>query len=228
MGPTSTRVSASRVPASRVSAWVVLAVVATGCLTTGCDDRDEHEPSGPRAAPRAAGRVLERQRADVRATLGDLVRLAARGLSGEVRAARGRWDGCESIFPQGYRSFRYDADGRVDAGREATRPYLETLRPVLERHGFVVGGPGAGPGGGRSVAVTRDGLTATVSELPGRGDYVLLSVAGACVEVPADRRAAWSRRRERRPSLRAATGPARARGASAPQRVLPEMGRLPS
>ena len=60
---------------------------------------------------------------------------AATALAGRVTSATGHWEGCESVFPDGHRDFRYRASARIDAGPKASRPYLDVLAPALESAG---------------------------------------------------------------------------------------------
>ena len=47
----------------------------------------------------------------------------------------------------------------------------------------------------------RQEVGASFSELPDQGDYVLLSVAGPCVDVPEDEREDWLTRDEPTPDI---------------------------
>lgn len=136
---------------------------------------------------------LEQQRDRVRASAATLVQGAVAALPGRASQTTGRVEGCESASEQEFRTFRYRATARIDADPAATRPYLDVLGPVLLEAGFADPTPGERPGG--STLEARDGdLSATASELPGQGDYVLLSIEGPCLEVPEEDRAAWQRR----------------------------------
>lgn len=128
-------------------------------------------------------RRLEQQRLDVRSTTSELVRSAAETLAGESAGASGQFRGCESSGPETFENFRYRATGRIDAGSGTHRPYLDALTPVLQDAGFEASEMGERPGG-RTLTATREGIEASFSELPGQGDYVLVTVSGPCVDVP--------------------------------------------
>lgn len=127
--------------------------------------------------------VLEQQRLDVRSATTELVGSAAETLDGESAGASGQFRGCTSSGPETFESFRYRATGRINAGSGTARPYLDALTPVLQDAGFDAGETGERPGG-RTLTATRDGIEASFSELPGQGDYVLVTVAGPCIDVP--------------------------------------------
>ncbi len=164
---------------------LLLAAGLSGCGGGGGDDVDGSEATS----------ALEGQRDEVRTVASELVRAAVAGLDGRPSATTGGYEGCESAFPEEYRTFRYRATARVDAGRGATPPYLTGLGAVLTDAGFDEPTPGERPGGSTLTAV-RDDLSATFSELPEQGAYVLLAVEGPCVEVPEDDRDAWQRRQD--------------------------------
>ncbi|WP_309647951.1 hypothetical protein [Nocardioides sp.] len=137
--------------------------------------------------------ALEQQRDRVRAASASLVTGVADALGGRASQTTGRVEGCESASEDELRTFRYTATGRVDAGPGASRPHLDALGPVLVAAGFADPTPGSRPGGSTLEGSSGD-LTATLSELPGQGDYVLLSVEGPCLEVPEADRRDWQRR----------------------------------
>jgi hypothetical protein len=183
------------VTARPVLGWLLLLVLAGGLGACGFVAGDDG-PVDPDAAH--ADDELEQQRAAVRDAAAALLRGAERALAGQVATGTGSWRGCESTFNDQHRNFQYLAEGRVDA--TGPRPYLETVRAVLEDAGFVVGHESKRPGG-RSLTASRDAVSATFSELPEQGDYVLLSVSGPCVDVPEDQRDAWERKRDPSPAL---------------------------
>ncbi|GAB2765333.1 hypothetical protein GCM10027020_17160 [Nocardioides salsibiostraticola] len=127
--------------------------------------------------------VLEQQRLDVRSAMTELMRSAAETLEGESAGASGQFRGCTSSGPETFEDFRYRATGRIDAGSGTARPYLDALTPVLQDADFDAGEVGERPGG-RTLTSTREGIEASFSELPGQGDYVLVTVSGPCVDVP--------------------------------------------
>lgn len=181
-----------------------LAVVArsttvwmAGCLVlltlTACDRGDDVDPAEATA-------TLEAQRADVRDLVAALATDAAAALGGRVALASGHWAGCESVFPEGHRNFRYRATARVEAGVDTRRPYLDALSQVLDDAG-VAAASGERPGGRTLGGSTGGGVEARFSELPGQGDYVLLDASGPCVDVPSDERDEWERRSDPTPIL---------------------------
>ncbi len=139
--------------------------------------------------------ALDAQRSDVRSLVATLARGAAAALGGRVATATGHWEGCESVFPEGHRSFRYRASARIAAGPEAARPYLETLAPALGELALT----GGERPGGRVLGGAEGDLEMRFSELPGEGDYVLLDASGPCVDVPADQRKEWEGRPDPEP-----------------------------
>lgn len=175
-------------------AVAVVALLGPGVAACGPEGGDHVD------ATDAAGR-LERQREDARAATGDLQTRAADALAGTVTRSVGQWRGCESGAVEEYTSFRYLTDARVDVPPSTPRPYLDPLVQVYRAAGFDGVEEGERPGG-RTLRATRAGLTAAFSELPGQGDHVLLTVAGLCVDVPEDERAAWLTREEPAPQIR--------------------------
>jgi len=165
-----------------LAGWLSAVLVLGGC-GSGEDD----------VSPEADSAALEQQRDRVRASAATLVTGAVVALGGRASATTGRVEGCESASEDEFRTFRYRATARVDTGVDATRPYLDALGPVLLDAGFADPTVGERPGGS-TLEASDDDLTATASELPGQGDYVLLSVEGPCLEVPEADRAAWQRR----------------------------------
>lgn len=164
--------------------WV--GVLSVMLVLSGCGSGGEDVADGGSAA-------LERQRVQVRASAAPLVVGAVDALGGRASQATGRVEGCGSASEDEYRTFRYRATARVDVGTSASRPYLDALAPVMVDAGWAEPTPGERPGG-TTLGATDGDLTATASELPGQGDYVLLSVEGPCLEVPEADRQAWQRR----------------------------------
>ena len=142
---------------------------------------------------------LEKQRDDVRTATAELQQSAATALGGTVRSSTGQWRGCEAGGLEEYKNFRYLADARIDVA-DAARPYLDQLQAVFEETGFGGIEPGERPGG-RTLHGERQEVGASFSELPDQGDYVLLSVAGPCVDVPEDEREDWLTRDEPTPDI---------------------------
>jgi hypothetical protein len=170
-----------------MAGWALAALVLTGC-----DQGEAVEPDDATA-------TLEAQRVEVRDLVATLATGAATALDGRVSTATGHWEGCDSVFPEGHRSFRYRASARIDVGSSATRPYLDTLGSALEEMGLTAT-PGERPGG-RTLGGTKGDLELRFSELPGQGDYVLLDVSGHCVDVPDDEREEWEGRPDPAPIL---------------------------
>jgi hypothetical protein len=168
---------------------LLVVAVASGCRTGD----DVNGGTGGDADDATA--ALEAQRDEVRQAAADLVTGAVAALGGRPSNTTGGFEGCESTFNDEYRTYQYRASGRVDAGPGAARPYVDVLGPVLTDAGF--GEPVAGERpGGQTLAAERGDLSATFSELPGQGDYVLLTVHGPCVEVPEDDRDDWLTRQD--------------------------------
>ena len=174
-----------------LAGWVLLVALVTACGRT-------HQDPGDDVPDPSASSTLETQRSQVRAVAADLVAAAVDALGGRSSATTGRFVGCESASESAYATFRYAATGRVDVGVAATHPYLDRLGPVLGAAGF--GEPTAGERpGGRTLAATRGDLSATFSELPAQGDYVLLVVEGPCLALPEDERGAYLARTDPEP-----------------------------
>lgn len=172
---------------------LLVAVVLSGCRT-GDDDVAGGGGDGDATA------ALEGQRDEVRQAAAELVTGAVAALGGTSSNTRGGFEGCESTFNDQYRTFQYRANGRVDAGEGAARPFLDALASVLTGAGFGEPVTGERPGG-QTLSAERGDLSATFSELPGQGDYVLLTVEGPCVEVPEDDRDDWLVRQDPAPYL---------------------------
>lgn len=177
---------------------VVAGLLLVAVVLSGCQDGDD-DVAGKDGDATAA---LEGQRDEVRQAAADLVTGAVAALGGRPSSTTGGFEGCESTFNDEYRTFRYRATGRVDAGAGSpvTRPYLDALAPVLTDARFAEPVAGERPGG-RTLTADRGDLTATFSELPGQGDYVLLAVEGPCVEVPEGDRDDWQSRTDPSPYL---------------------------
>jgi hypothetical protein len=178
------------------AAWLATALVATAVLTlAGCEGKEDD------VDPAEATAQLEQQRDDVRAATAELQQAAAAALGGSVTSSSGTWRGCESGGLEEFKNFRYHADARIDVASGAPRPYLDQLGPAFEEAGFGTPEPGERPGG-RTLVAERDDVTASFSELPDQGDYVLLTVAGTCVDVPEDDRDDWLTKDEPTPDIR--------------------------
>jgi hypothetical protein len=181
----------------RLAGLVLCAVVLSGCRTGDGMDGGTDGGTGGGVDATAA---LEAQREEVRGSAAGLVTGAVTALDGRPSNTAGGFEGCESTFNDQYKTFHYRANGRIDAGPAASRPYVEALATVLTDAGF--GEPFAGERpGGQTLSAEKGELSATFSELPGQGDYVLLTVEGPCVEVPEDDRDSWLTRQDPSPYL---------------------------
>ena len=145
-----------------------------------------------------AGAVLRQQRLDVRARAVELLDRAEQGLPGTTTVTSARYEGCESDFPDQYRTFNYLAQARVDTDGVAD---ADRLARVLRDAGFEPRDPEPGPGGRQTVTGTRDGVDASLSVVADN-PWVLIAVSGPCVEVPRDQRDAWLKQDEPSPHLR--------------------------
>jgi hypothetical protein len=172
-----------------LAGWAVAALALTACDPGGDVDVE----------PDQATATLEAQRADVRELVATLATGAAGALGGRVRTATGHWEGCDSVFPEGHRNFRYRASARIDAGPAAARPYLDALGPALADAGLAGATPGERPGG-KTLAGSAGDVEVRFSELD-QGAYVLLDASGPCVEVPKDERGDWESRLDPTPIL---------------------------
>ena len=178
---------------------VIAATAACGAGSSGGRD-DGADDTGSGSASAAAR--LEQQRDEVRAAARKLLVAAEKRLPGSTRNSVGRWEGCESAFPEGFRDFRYVGQARVDVdgGSSATSPYVEDLRPALEAAGFTVGQPERRSNGFTTLKGAKGQLTASFVHTGGA--FVGLDIAGPCVEVPKGDRDAWLRKDEPSPELR--------------------------
>lgn len=179
-----------------VALTALVAVVAlVGCGATG--DTGETGGGGDEVSDAPDGRdaraALEAQRASVRGLGAALAADAAAAIDGVAGEPAGRFVGCTPVFPEGHRDFRYTLSVRVDAGAAAPASLLGAVRWVLDAAG-VAAEPGERPGGRTLGGPGPDGVDVRLSELPAQGRYLLLDLAGPCVEVPAEDRDAWEGR----------------------------------
>lgn len=137
--------------------------------------------------------TLETQRDALRALGVELAAGAASAVDGVPGEPAGRYEGCTAVFPEGHRDFRYVLSVRVDAGATAPAWLLGAVGPVLEAAG-VAAEPGERPGGRTLGGPGPGGVDVRFSELPAQGRYLLLDLAGPCVEVAAEDRAGWEGR----------------------------------
>ena len=147
-----------------------------------------------------ASRTLEHQRAEVRLAARDLVIAAEKHLPGTTRNSSSGFRGCESSFPEQFRTFQYLAQARIDTGPGSATAYLDRLRPVLEDAGFTVEDLREEANGFTTLAAGRGDLSASFVHTG--GPFVGLDVSGRCVEVPEDQREAWLRKEEPNPEVR--------------------------
>lgn len=173
---------------SLATVGAVAAVVLTGCEGDDVDDSAD------------ASAALEAQRGEVRGLVATLAAGAAEALGGRMSSASGRWEGCESVFPEGHRNFRYRASARIEATAATPRPYLDALESVLGDAGLTGAVPGERPAG-RTLSAAAGEVEVAFSELPGQGDYVLLDASGPCIDVPKDDREQWEGRPDPAPIL---------------------------
>lgn len=139
-----------------------------------------------------ANQALEQQRTDVRAAARTLLAGAEEELSGTIRASSGSYRGCESTFPDQFRTFQYLAQARIDTGPGSGVSTLAKLGPVLEDAGFTVGDLRGEPNGFTTLAAEKGDLSASFVHTGGA--FIGLDVSGPCVEVPEDQREAWLRK----------------------------------
>lgn len=166
-------------------ALLVLLLALAGCS-------DEVDPDEAHAA-------LEQQREDVRASARELVPGATERLSAEIVSSEGRWEGCESTFPDEFRNFEYLVTARLDVG-EPDAKVLPVLEETLTRAGYTLGESGDPA----RITGEKDDLTARFWDLPGTGGAggeVLFEIDGACVDVPEDERDDWLVREDPSPVL---------------------------
>ena len=169
---------------------LALAAGLGACGTAGGEDPVESD----------TGRMLEQQRTEVREATRTLLDGAEQTLSGRTRTSAGGFRGCESAFPEQFRSFQYLTQARIDAdGTVAGVAYLQRLRPVLEDAGFTVEDLREEPNGFTTLVAVKDHLAAAFVHTG--GPFVGLDVSGPCVDVPEDERDRWLRQEEPTPRI---------------------------
>jgi hypothetical protein len=160
-----------------------LVLAATLLAVTACQN-DDSDP-GPDAGDR-----LTEQRDGARDAMAVLMRELGRDLGGTVSDATGNFEGCASDFTDDTTSFRYLARTKVEAGAGAPARLVDAAPAALESAGFGSVEEGEVPEG-TAVTGTDGPLTGSVTERPGIGAWVIVDVAGECVEVPEDERDDW-------------------------------------
>lgn len=168
---------------------ILLLVALT--LLAGCDGGGDMD--GDRA-----DRLLEHQRLDVRTSANDLVTALEGGMGGTLTHSSGQFRGCDSAFNDQYKSFHYLAQARVDV---TLAPSVGAIGGAVEEAGLTEAGTRTVPGGGQTVRFSRGDLTGSVTFYPDQ-TYVVLDVAGPCVDVPDDQRDDWLQKDEPSPHLR--------------------------
>ena len=175
---------------SRLLVVIALLTAAGACGSAGGGDQVDSD----------AGKALEEQRTEVREATRRLLDGAERTLSGTTRTSTGGFRGCESAFPEQFRSFQYLAQARLDAhGPAAGAAYLQRLRPVLEDAGFTLEALREEPNGFTTLVAARGDLSASFVHTG--GPFVGLDVSGPCIEVPEVERGRWLRKAEPSPRL---------------------------
>ncbi len=164
-----------------------LVLALTVLALTGCQD-DAADGGGAEAGER----LLE-QRDDAREAMRVLLRELGADLGGTVGDATGNFEGCASDFTDDTTSFRYLARARVDAGAGAPDPLVDAAPAALQSAGFGSVSQGEVPEG-TAVTGTDGPLEGSVTERPGIGAWVIVDVAGECLEVPKADRADWQAR----------------------------------
>ena len=149
---------------------------------SGCQDDAAAGPD--------AGERLTQQRDGARDAMAVLMRELGDDLGGTVSDATGNFEGCASDFTDDTTSFRYLARTKVEAGAGAPDRLVDAAPAALEAAGFGSVGEGEVPEG-TAVTGTDGPLEGTVTERPGIGAWVIVDVAGECVEVPTDERDDW-------------------------------------
>jgi hypothetical protein len=176
-------------PALALAGSAVLLVTACTPPFLGGDDVDPDE----------AETALLAQRDDVAGTAADLVAATQEAVGGEVVEKQGGWEGCTSIFPEGYADFQYVANVQLTARPGAPERLVDRLRAAAEASGLEV------TGSGDDDVLVRDGdVSARLWDLPRvntQGDVAIQLVADPCVDVPEDDWRDWMRREDPGPVL---------------------------
>ena len=179
----------------RLPALAAVLVLAAGCSAGsgggggGGDDVDADQ----------AETALLAQRDDVGATAEGLVAATRTALGGEVVEKQGGWEGCTSIFPEGYADFQYAARVQLAAEPGSPERLVDRLEQVAGRSGLEV------VESSQDSVVVRDGdVTARLWDLPPantQGDVTIELVAEPCVDVPKDDWSDWMRREDPGPQV---------------------------
>jgi hypothetical protein len=142
--------------------------------------------------------ALLAQRDDVAATAAELVAATRDAVGGEVVDKQGGWEGCTSIFPEGYADFQYAARVLIKAPAAPER-LAARLREAAGGTGLEVTGSS-----GDDVVVHDGDVSARLWDLPPvntDGDVLIQLVAEPCVDVPEDRWEEWRAREDPGPAL---------------------------
>jgi hypothetical protein len=152
------------------------------------------------ADPDEAEDALLGQRDEVAATAETLVDAVAAELGGrvEVVETQGAWDGCTSIFPEGYADFQYAGRVQLRASGAPERLGAELAR-AAESSGLEVVEVSDD-----AVRVQDGDVTARVWDLPRvntAGDVSIELTAHPCVDVPRSDWEDWMRRDDPGPEV---------------------------
>ena len=163
--------------------------------------RAEEGRRGPGRGDRAAGAAARRRARGDRPSCSSRRGRGAR--EARSHSSTGAWRGCESGGLEEFKNFQLPRR-RPDRRRAgaAARPTSTGCAPVFEEAGFGALEPGRAAGRCSTLRAERDDVTASFSELPDQGDYVLLTVGGPCIDVPEDERDDWLPRDEPTPDIR--------------------------
>jgi len=111
-------------------------------------------------------------------------------LPGRASGQQGSFRGCRERFPEGVAAVEYVASARVDAPAAGGDDLMEPVPALLSSLGY--GDPVASEvPGGRRWAVDADEFSVSVTTRPAAGPFVLVSVIGACRDIPADEQDVW-------------------------------------
>ena len=173
----------------RSALLVPLLLLTTACGIPGLGDEADGDD---------AETALLAQRDDVAATAETLVAATQEAVGGEVVETQGGWEGCTSIFPEGYADFQYAARVQLRAPGSPER-LVDQLQEAADASGLEV--VETRPEG---VEVRDGDVTALLRDLPAvneQGDVTIQLVADPCVDVPRDDWEAWMSRDDPGPDV---------------------------